>query len=146
MVERRHAANPSYNWVLVVVAGFFVVILLGAGAYLYDIFRPANQSQTPAPLVLPAVVPAPSPTSQPLVSTPPNVDLVAAAMKVKPLEDIQKGDRVIYQGHVCRWQLWDLNINTSTIKCASRKAFQIQTGRLTPVELATGPSKLKIRH
>ncbi len=77
---------------------------------------------------------------------PTTTDLVQRAAEVKPLEDIKKGDRVLYQGHVCRWQLWNLNINTSTIKCTSGKAFQIQTGRLTPVELKTGKSTLKVRH
>jgi hypothetical protein len=144
MAESRHSANPSYNWALLVVAAFVAVILLGAGAYLGDIFRSSDppQSLTPihAPVLLPAAPPRPTPTPSP------SADLVAAALKVKPLEDIHKGDRVIYQGHVCRWLLWNLNINTSTIKCAAGKAFQIQTGRLTPVELATGVSKLKVRH
>ena len=65
---------------------------------------------------------------------------------MKPLEDIEKGDRVIYQEHVCVWLLWDRNINTSTIRCRGQHAFQIQTGRLTPVELRDGPSRLKVRH
>jgi hypothetical protein len=74
------------------------------------------------------------------------VDPVARARQVKPLEDIQAGDRVLYQGHVCTWQLWNGSINTSTITCPGQKSFEIQTGRLTPVESKEGPSTLKVEH
>jgi hypothetical protein len=92
----------------------------------------------------PITTPKPVTATASPVATP--EDLVANALAVKPLEDIQKGDRVIYQGHVCRWILWNKDINTSTIKCPGQKQFQIQTGRLTPVEKKTGKSKLKVLH
>ncbi len=65
-------------------------------------------------------------------------DLVANALKIKPLENIERGDRVIFRGKVCAWQMWNRTINTSTIKCPGRNVFQTQTGRLTPVELKRG--------
>jgi hypothetical protein len=65
-------------------------------------------------------------------------ELITNARKLKPLEDIQKGDRVIFRGRVCVWRLWNNNINTSTIKCPGKNLFQTQTARLTPVELRGG--------
>ncbi len=71
----------------------------------------------------------------------PGDDLVERARKTKPLEDISRGDRVLYQGHVCTWLSWDRNINTSSIRCPAAVAFTTETGRLTPVELKGTPTK-----
>lgn len=73
-------------------------------------------------------------------------DLVAQAREVKPLEDLDPGDRVLYQEHLCYWRAWMGSVSTSKIECTEGDPFQIQTARLTPVERKSGPSDLKIRH
>jgi hypothetical protein len=143
--RQRHRNTRSLPTNDVLVFGAFMAVLLLVGvlvAWKSLTHNPPAAPPHPSVLGTPASVVA---TSTPTPSPTPE-DLVANAKRIKPLEDIKKGDRVIYQGHVCHWLLWDLNINTSTIKCETGKAFQIQTGRLTPVELATGKSKLKVRH
>jgi hypothetical protein len=75
-------------------------------------------------------------------STEDDTELIANAKRIKPLEDIDRGDRVIFRGQVCTWQLWTRTINTSTIKCPGRSRFQTQTARLTPVELRPDADRL----
>lgn len=77
---------------------------------------------------------------------PPSAEQVAqaqveAARKIKPLEDLKKGDRVLYGGDVCRWQEWDesisineATISSSIINCPERDDLAVPTARLTPVE------------
>jgi hypothetical protein len=66
-------------------------------------------------------------------------DPIVVAKQLKPLADIQRDDRVIYQGRTCSWLQWSGNINTSLIKCANRPPQQTDTVQLTPVENRGAP-------
>lgn len=105
---------------------------------------PQEGTHEAAPTTQTATTPGTTPTPEATTTTSPTEDLVVSAQRIKPLEDIEKGDRVIYQGDVCTWLKWEGDINVSTIRCEER-TFDIQTGRLTPVEHKDGPSKLKVR-
>ncbi len=134
---RRHRAERSPRpWIrptLIVLASTALIAAAAVGDHLLSqdattprapVTRPLGQATHPERTIS-SPRPTPSPTPDPLVRD---------ALGLKPLEDIESGDRVIYQGKVCTWQKWDGNINTSMIKCPGEKAFEIETGRLTPVE------------
>jgi hypothetical protein len=76
-------------------------------------------------------------------------DLAVAARRLKPLQDLTRGDRVLFEGRVlpghgmagdqhrrlCTWLQWGGSTSTSTIQCDGQ-VFQTSTVKLTPVELA----------
>jgi hypothetical protein len=62
-------------------------------------------------------------------------DPASAAMAIKPIEDLQANDRVVYQNRLCQWRSWGRSKDTSMINCSGRRSFQTQTFRLTPVEM-----------
>lgn len=138
------SANPRWLIIVIIAAGLLLIACMIA---LVFTLTGGHHSQAPTAPVTPDQTPIARTYTGPAteVTSVPK-DLIARAKQIKPLEDIHKGDRVLYQGHVCTWQTWDKDITTSTIKCPGEKAFQIQTGRLTPVELKTGPSTLKVTH
>lgn len=142
--HRQHDSpeTPVALRIVLWVAGALLVLVL----ILLLVSLLGNNDESPAPSPTLRSVVSGTPIHLPPTPSATAADLVARARQIKPLEDIHKGDRVLYQGSVCTWQLWDKDITTSTIKCPGAKAFQIQTGRLTPVELKTGPSALKVRH
>lgn len=139
----RHSDSESFalhNWVPRVIFGYVVLVLVVGGMTLgwilmgSDSHDPPKKGSIASPL--PGGLPADAaPNASKQAPPPRDAALVANAKKIKPLENIQKGDRVIFRGRVCIWQLWNRNINTSTIKCSGRNRFQTQTARLTPVEL-----------
>ncbi len=59
---------------------------------------------------------------------------VASARLVKPLVELEKGDRVLYQDQLCTWKDWHAGITQSTITCGEL-TFDTETAKLTPVEL-----------
>lgn len=132
--QPSHRAE-STSWILPVVIVCSLIALVVGAVVIDRIFSEDTTVKTP--VFDQPTHPVSAPSTRRPTPTPTVEDLVAKAMKMKPLEDIEKGDRVLYQGHTCRWMSWDKNINTSTIKCPGEKAFQIQTGRLTPVEMRT---------
>jgi hypothetical protein len=106
------------------------------------------------PLAIEAPTPTPTPaasasaTSTPAPSKTKVADPITLARHTKPLQDLKKGDRVLYEGAVkpgvavdptdprrvvCTWVLWNKNIGSSLIKCGAH-TFLVPTGRLTPVE------------
>jgi hypothetical protein len=122
-VEKPRRARGSYIVYVVLMLALFSVIIL---AFLRLGEEPPEPAGHPAPVVTSRASTAP-------VNPPP--DPVAAARKVKPLEDIEKGDRVLYRAKVCIWRGWNGSISTSIITCPGDDEIRIQTGRLTPVEL-----------
>lgn len=62
-------------------------------------------------------------------------DLVKAARTLKPLADLKKGDRVLYQDNWCYWRAWVGDINTSKVECGEGNVFDVETARLTPIEV-----------
>jgi hypothetical protein len=149
-LRRRHKGEDPFADKAVIAFIVVTTIIIVAALFVLrshlddEVVSVSVRTVTTAPSVdITTIAPVPSPSATPVVGGGTHVDLVAAARLVKPLEDITKGDRVLYRGQVCRWLSWDLNINTSTIKCATGDAFQIQTGRLTPVEQA---SRSKVGH
>lgn len=143
--RRRHRKPSSRTDVIIYIA----LLLILTTIILIAALRLSGKPSTPAPRTTPTTITVthpPTPTKTPKPSRTSLKDpQVAAALKIKPLEDLQKGDRVIYQNHPCIWLAWNKNITTSTIRCTG-DSFQIQTGRLTPVEKKTKPSTLKVKH
>lgn len=130
MTGRRVAQRKRPVLIPALTAGAVVLVtVIGLG--LSGDEEPSIDSasaERPAPTVtetLPAV-------TMPSIEQP--VDPVEAARKIKPLEDIEPGDRVLYQGSLCVWDEWAGDIDVSVITCDD-ETFEIQTGRLTPVEL-----------
>ena len=119
------------TWIPRVIIGYVALVLVIGGLTLGWVLMRSNSGSA---LTSPSVTQTGTPSSPARAVSEESV-LVANAKKVKPLEDLERGDRVIFRGRVCIWQLWNNSINTSTIKCPGRNPFQTQTGRLTPVEL-----------
>lgn len=58
----------------------------------------------------------------------------------KPLTQLQRGDRVVYNMQVCTFRSWvGGDIDVSRISCPNhRRAFQTKTEYLVPVEPSAG--------
>jgi len=143
----RHLENEPgalVTWIPRVIATYVTLVVIAGGLTLAWVLMGSSSvgKQPKAPSVsLPQGTPSTGsvPASGDVTrSTDDGSDLVANAKRIKPLEDITKGDRVIFRGQVCIWQLWNGNLNTSTIKCPGRNRLLTQTARLTPVELKPG--------
>ncbi|HST84222.1 MAG TPA: hypothetical protein VLL08_20975 [Kineosporiaceae bacterium] len=142
-VGRHSEREPGtlVTWIPRVIATYVSLVLIIGGLTLGWILMGSGSGDTPPKV--PPVISIPKgasstdsgPSNDLTRSTEDPSGLVANAKRIKPLENIEKGDRVIFRGQVCVWQLWNGNLNTSTIKCPGRNRFQTQTGRLTPVEL-----------
>lgn len=131
---------------IVIIVG----ILLGAIAALvlvavYEPAKPERPTPTVSPTA-PATRPPAlgTPTSTSKVTTKPSVarvqpiassedTAIAIARELKPLENLDEGDRVLYQDRVCTWQKWGKRMTTSTIECAGL-TFTTDTMRLIPAE------------
>jgi len=141
----RHSESESgalLTWIPRIIFSYVALVMIAGGLTLIWILMGSGSDgspRNPAAVSLPSGTPPdPAPTGRGKAATPKaggRSDLVANARKIKPLEDIEKGDRVLFRGRVCTWQLWSKNINTSIIKCPGRELLQTQTARLTPVEL-----------
>jgi hypothetical protein len=71
------------------------------------------------------------------VAPPSDLDpLEQAARSLKPLDDLERNDRVWYFNHVCGFQKWDGdNHNFALVKCgANPKTLRVRTIKLVPVE------------
>jgi hypothetical protein len=129
----RHSDNAPgalLTWIPRVIATYVALVLIVGGlAFGWVLMGSGGSKPSKGPPIVSTA------TSGDLTRSTDEPALVANAKRIKPLEDIKKGDRVIFRGQVCVWQLWNGDINTSTIKCPGRNRFLTQTGRLTPVEL-----------
>lgn len=125
----------SINWSIyaaLTLTGFLLGGGLVMGIYAYVYGSPlGGDPLSPEASVLssPTVNSGPAPKVVRLAQDP-----IEAAKQLKPLSDIQKEDRVIYQGTACKWVEWSGDDNTSVIKCPGKSLQQIQTIQLTPVE------------
>lgn len=135
--KSRHKATGSAVRHPVMMVAILPILVLGAIA-IDQLASDDEPTATKTPLVSTTAPRTPATTSAPTPSATRD-DEVAKAFAVKPLEDLQEGDRVIYESKVCRWLSWDQSISISTIKCPRESEFAIQTARLTPVEPRTDP-------
>jgi hypothetical protein len=129
----RRRADPNTQWILPVVTTFSIAAVLIALVVIYSIVDDGAPRAVSTTASTGIAVVGSTPTGGP--TSVPRSPLIDNALRIKPLEDSQRQDRVIYRGVVCRWLRWDKSIATSLIKCAGKKEFRVATGRLTPVEL-----------
>jgi hypothetical protein len=127
--SRHKIHNPRADWVLPIVILFTLAAVI-IGVYLVTGMLnddPRAGSTQPRASTQPgagAVVP-------PTLSREQMLD---NARRLKPLEDLEEGDRVLYKGRVYTWESWHKSIDTSRIRSVTGKEFEVPTGRLTPVE------------
>jgi hypothetical protein len=126
-----------------------LVLGLIALAYAWAIYLTATEGNR-VPVRPPVATPGSESTPPPATgaATPPasasaapaatEDALVAAARAVKPLADLETGDRVLYKGEVWYWRGWDARPELSWISAAPDHPdrLQVQTALLTPVEAA----------
>lgn len=141
--QPRHVEQGPAWVVPSIIAGCGLLVLILA-VFVWTSFDDDDGEVVGRSVVMPTLNDDPEPEAP--VTTTSKPDLVANARKILPLEDISNGDRVLYQGHLCYWREWQGTIAVSKIECGEGNVFQVPTGRLTPVELKTAPSKLKINH
>jgi hypothetical protein len=115
-----------------IVTGFLVGGGMVMGIYAYVYGAPlGGDALAPQASVLSLATPSTGPAPKVIRVAE---DPIVMAKQLKPLADIQKDDRVIYQGRTCWWLSWGGDINTSLIKCANRAPLRTDTVQLTPVE------------
>lgn len=85
--------------------------------------------------------PSPSPTTPPTASassSQPAEQSQASeeqqAQMTKPLADLQRGDRVVYNMNVCRFRQWVSDTSVALINCPGGPPFQARVELLVPVE------------
>ncbi len=60
---------------------------------------------------------------------------LAQALSTKPLTQLQRGDRVVYNTHACRFRRWATAPEVAVITCPGNPTpFQVRTEELVPVE------------
>lgn len=130
--SRHKSLTPRAAWVLPTVIACCVAAVITGAYALNGMFGDSEPRAASTHSSGGLAVTAPS--TSPFRVTPDQ--LVDNAQLIKPLEDLDKGDRVLFRERVCLWQGWNKNINTSTITCTG-KTLKVATARLTPLEQKT---------
>ncbi|MGN6131125.1 MAG: hypothetical protein ACTHOK_12370 [Nocardioidaceae bacterium] len=118
------------------VAAFVVGALVGAAvAFLVPrgsdrAAGPGPSGQTPRERAAPPQAPTATVTATPSTR-------VATAQMTKPLDQLARGDRVVYNMHLCRFERFVTGVDVSLISCTGG-SFQVRTVQLVPVEASTG--------
>ncbi len=134
--EHRRSSGRHVDPRLFLLAAFLLGVLVAAavaGVLVMGSDDSETSASEPTPTSgAPSTAPATPSESPPASPLPEDVQ---RALQVKPLNDLEPGDRVVYNATACRFQSWVTDaMEVAVIGCPGEEPFQAKTVFLVPVE------------